>query len=124
MHWEDYGLWLWHFLNIAITTEQSETVIEESDAGSNEIQCQKTKRTLGHVRPSKIQISLHIRAVWLNSLLGAIWIAEDAKFLHADNEDSDQTARMYRLIWDFDGRTCQKVRFLTLQIKYLYVKLS
>ena len=28
------------------------------------------------------------------NLLGAFWIA---KFLHADNEDSDQTARMRRL---------------------------
>ena len=28
------------------------------------------------------------------SSLGAFWIVKDAKFLHADNEDSDQTARM------------------------------
>ena len=27
-----------------------------------------------------------------------LWIAKDAKFLHADNEDSNQTARMHRLI--------------------------
>ena len=36
-----------------------------------------------------------------------------AKFLHADNEDSDQTERMRRLILE---RTC-KVRFLTLRLK-------
>ena len=48
------------------------------------------------------------------SSLGTFWIAKDAKFLHADNEDSDQTAWMRRLIWVFVGRTCQQVRFLTL----------
>ena len=42
------------------------------------------------------------------------WIAKDAKFLHVYNEDSDQTARMRRLIWVFVGRTSKKVRFLTL----------
>ena len=29
---------------------------------------------------------------------GIIWIAKDTKFIHADNEDTDQTARMRRLI--------------------------
>ena len=58
------------------------------------------------VRPAKIQISLRIRAVWSESSLGAFWLAKDGKFLHADNEDSDQTARMSRLIWVIVGRTC------------------
>ena len=57
------------------------------------------KRTFGFVRPTKIQISLRIRAVWSESSLGAIWIANDAMFLHADNKGSDQTALMRRLIW-------------------------
>ena len=30
--------------------------------------------------------------------LVAVWIVKDAKFLHVDNEDSDQTARMRWLI--------------------------
>ena len=63
---------------------------------------------------AKIQISLGIRAVWSEASLGAFWIAADAKFLHADIEDSDQTARIRRLIWVFVGSTYQKVRFLTL----------
>ena len=50
------------------------------------------KRTLGHVLPMKIQIRLHICAVRSESLLGTFWIAKDAKFLHRDNKDSDQTA--------------------------------
>ena len=38
-------------------------------------------------------------------------IAMDAKCLHADNEDSDQTARMRSLIRVFVGRTYQMVHF-------------
>ena len=49
------------------------------------------------MRLANFQISLHIRAVWLESSLGAFWIKYDAKF----NRDSDKTGR-------------QKVRFLTL----------
>ena len=45
------------------------------------------KRIFADVRPAKIQKSLRIRAVWSESLLGAVWIAKAVKFLHADNED-------------------------------------
>ena len=78
------------------------------------------KRAVAHARPAKILISLRIRADWSESSLGAIWIAKDAKFLHADNEDSNQTARMRRLIWVFVGRTWQKVRFLNLRFIQSY----
>ena len=77
------------------------------------------KCTFGHVHPAKIQISQRIRAVWSESSLGAFWIDDDANFHYAENEDTNQTARMRRLIWVFIGRTCQKVRFLTLRIPYL-----
>ena len=76
------------------------------------------KRTFVHVRQAEIQISLRIRAVWSESSLGAFWIAKDAKCLHGDYEDSNQTARMRRLIWVFVGRTCLKVRFLPLRLIY------
>ena len=46
------------------------------------------KRTSGQVRTAKIQISLRIRRS--ESSLGAFGISKDAKFLHADNEDSDK----------------------------------
>ena len=39
----------------------------------------------------------HLRSL-IRIFSGYIWIAKDAKLLHADNEDSDQTARMCRLI--------------------------
>ena len=64
------------------------------------------KRIFRHVRPTKIQISLCIRAVYAESSLSAFWTAKDAKFLHADNENFNQTARMRRLIGVFVGRTC------------------
>ena len=41
----------------------------------------------------------------------ALLVAKNAKFLHADNEGSEETARMRRLIWIFVRRTCQKLRF-------------
>ena len=50
------------------------------------------KRTFEHMHPAKIQISLRIRAGWSESSLGAVWIAMDAKFLHADKEDSADCA--------------------------------
>ena len=52
------------------------------------------KRTFEHVRPAKIQISLRIRAVWSESSLSEFRIANDAKFLHGDNENSYQTAQL------------------------------
>ena len=69
------------------------------------------KRTFGHVRPAKIQLRLRTRAVWSESSLGVFLIAKDAKFLHVDNEDSNQIARMRKLFLVFIVRTCQKVRF-------------
>ena len=36
--------------------------------------------------------------------------------LHVDNNESDKTALMRRLIWVLVERTCQKVRFLTLRL--------
>ena len=49
------------------------------------------------VHPAKIQIRLHICAVWSISSLGLFWIAKEAKFLHAVM--TDQTAWKHMLIW-------------------------
>ena len=46
------------------------------------------RRTFGHVRLAKIQISLRICAFWPDSSLSAFLIAKNALFLHVDNEDS------------------------------------
>ena len=43
---------------------------------------------------AKIQISLCICTVWSESSLGTFRIAKDAKFLYAENKDSDQTVHM------------------------------
>ena len=58
----------------------------------------KTKPTKWHVRPAKTQINLGMRPVWSESSLCAQWVAKDPRFLHVDNEDSDQTGWMPRLI--------------------------
>ena len=52
------------------------------------------KITFRHARPSKI----NIRTFWPEISLGLVSTAKDANFLHAKNEESDQTARMRRLI--------------------------
>ena len=75
------------------------------------------KRDFEQVQPTKIQISLCIHAVWSENSLGAFWRAKDTKFLYAEDEDPDQTARMRRLIGVLEGCIYQKVRFLTLRIK-------
>ena len=76
------------------------------------------------MRPVKIQISLCIRAVWSKYSLGAFWKTKEVKFLRSDNEDSDQTAHMRRLIWVFVERTCQKVRFLTFWLNFNKISLG
>ena len=38
------------------------------------------------MHPIKIKISLHVRAVWSESSLGAYWIAKDAKFIHVTQQ--------------------------------------
>ena len=43
--------------------------------------------------------------------LGEISIGKDTKFLIVDNEDSDQTSLMWKLIWVFIGSIYQKVDF-------------
>ena len=49
--------------------------------------------------------------------LGAFWVTKDAKFLHADNEDSDQTVQMRRLTRLFIVRMSEcTVCFLTLRL--------
>ena len=71
------------------------------------------KRTFWHVRETKTQISLRIRAVWSESLLSAWRNFASLAIQNAPREDSDQTAWMRRLIWIFAVRTCPKLHFLT-----------
>ena len=68
------------------------------------------------MRPAKTQISLGIRPVWPESSLCTQWVAKDPCFLHADNEDSDQTGRMPTLIWVFAGRTGHFVGFVVRRL--------
>ena len=60
-----------------------------------------------------------LRAVWLQSSLSACRNFAVLAIQNAQNEDSDLTVRMRRLIWVFAGRTYRKVRFMTLRFKSL-----
>ena len=80
------------------------------------------KHTFGHVHPAKVQIRLHICAVWSEPSLGAFWISKDTKLLHADNEDYNQIAQVHSLIWVFVGYTCQKVCFNMWLILYCFIQ--
>ena len=61
--------------------------------------------------PQRQKTNLRTCAVWSESLLGSFWIVKDAKFFHADNEDSNQIMRMRWLIWVIVGCTFQRVCF-------------
>ena len=68
------------------------------------------KGAFWHVRPSKTQISLRVRSVWLESSLSAWRTIAPLAVQNAPSEGSDQTAQMRRLIWIFAERTYSKVR--------------
>ena len=76
--------------------------------------CNMVERTFWHVRPTKTQISLHIRAVCSKSSLSAWENIAPLAIQNAPSKDSSQTARIRRLIWIFAGRICPKLCFLTL----------
>ena len=57
------------------------------------------------VWPAKTQISLYIHPVWQGFSFIPLWIAWRLLRTHAISKDSDQTARMRRLIWVFTGLT-------------------
>ena len=70
------------------------------------------------VCPTKTQISLRIRAVWSESSLSAWRNFAFFAIQNALSEDSDQTARMRRLIWIFAARA--HVRRYILKRCYSY----
>ena len=76
------------------------------------------------MRPKKTQISLRICTVWSESSLSVWWNFAALATQIAPDDDSDQTARMRRLIGIFAGRTCLKVRLLTLRFKFKSYRLS
>ena len=100
---------IWFWFNSAKDSKRFHMEIEPSDqpaqAHSLFVKSRNgRKRTFRDVRQAKIQIRLRIRAVWSESSLDSFWIGNDTKFLHVDNEDSDETVLMRRLIWVIVGR--------------------
>ena len=74
------------------------------------------KCTFWRVRPSKPRINLCIRAVWSESSLSARRNFASLTIQNLLSEDSDQLARMSRLIWILAGRIYPEVHFLMLRI--------
>ena len=74
------------------------------------------KSTFRHMRPTKTQISPRRRTVWSELSIFAWRNFASLAVKNRPSEDSDQTARMRRLIRIFAGRTCTRVRFLTLHL--------
>ena len=62
-----------------------------------------TKPTKWHEQPMKTHIGLSIRPVRSESLVCALWLAKDQRFLQVDSEVSDQTGWLPRLIRVFPG---------------------
>ena len=69
------------------------------------------KSTFEHLRPAKIQLNLLICAAWLDS--------QGCKMSSCGQHRlCSGFATLHRLILAFVGRTCQKVRILTLRLKW------
>ena len=86
-YWENWMFILMQWTRYTIILDYTTVVCQWKLMSRNVRKC-----TFADTRPAKIQISLRIRAVWSESSLGAFWIAKDATFFHADNEDSNQAA--------------------------------
>ena len=69
-----------------------------------------------HIRPAKTQTSLCVR---VESLLCVLWIAKNSNHLYATSEDSDQIARMRRMIRYIAGRTCKIVEIAVSRLMFI-----
>ena len=78
-----------------------------------------TKPTKSHAQRRLISLGIHTFAQCDQSSPCAQWVAKDARFLHVDNEASDQTG-MPRLISVFVGHTGYFVGFVMLLLKLLF----
>ena len=64
------------------------------------------------MRPTKTQIRLRMCVIWSESSLSAWRNFASLTIQNAPIEDSDQTARMRRLIWILAGRICPNRRYI------------
>ena len=76
-----------------------------------------------HVKTNEMAYApSELRSAWASAQsdqpLCAQWVAKDPRYHHADNEDSDQTGQMPRLIWVFTGSTCHFAGFAMRRLNY------
>ena len=74
--------------------------------------------------PAKTHIRLRIRAVWSESSQCTLWVVKDLRRLQVGSKDSYQTAWICRLIWVFDGRTCNLLRNAVPRLLFLIQNLK
>ena len=70
------------------------------------------KPTIRPVWPATTLISLYIHQLWQGFAFIPLWIAWKLYKAHVISEDSDQTARMRRVIWVYADRTSLIVGFV------------
>ena len=78
------------------------------------------KHTVWHVFPTKTQISMCIHTIWLESSLSTWRNFASLAIQNVPSEDSDQSARMCRLIWTLAEHICLKLHFLTLWFTFVF----
>ena len=81
----------------------------------NSMRFNMRKRTVWNVNPTNTKIS-RIRSIWPESSLFIRRNHISLAIQNVPSEDSDQTARVCKLIWIFAWRTCLEVHFLTLRL--------
>ena len=120
---------IWHFMQIGdnlhkisktFFSEKNKKIITSLSAAelAKHMSHNFRKRSVEHVRPAKIQISLRIRADWSESSLSAFGIAKDTKFFSCGQRRLWSDCTDAQVIWVFVGRTCQKVLFPTLRLTH------
>ena len=102
--------------NIYLDTSLFENYVSHCIFAAYNMSQRMTKHIIWSLWPAKTQISLCISPVWQGFLSILLWIDWRMWKAHAISEDSDQTARMRRLIWVFAGRTSLIVGFTVAQL--------
>ena len=101
-----------------LNVKQSQGTYENETASyvQDDLSSNVRRRISWNVYPAKI----HIRAVWSESSSSAWRVLAPLAIQYVPREDSDQPARMRRLIWIFSWRTCPIIRVLTLRLNIFY----
>ena len=112
-----------HFA-VIVTDQSSWTVQLETKKTKTKQKRKKKKKTHTNLNDKKrfdmTQRKLRSTCAWSESVMSAWGNFASFTIQNAPSDDSGQTSRMRSLIWIFAGRTCPKIRFMTLRLIELY----